>query len=676
MKPSSSLRALGLAVGIAGMTAVGFADTKDLWIHPRGESFDAKRHYVAPGGELYYKAENDIEDALGDISVERIASPLITVKVGADLIRSAEASGGALLPVLLWDSNGDGQVNRSVHGRLDGQKAIFDSPALSDLNLRANRWQIGVKFVANGGKTSDLDGRYLASVDSGHAKVAYHRIRQLAAVAAGPVSSVGLVIRKHREGIPFDFATFVNDPARYVEDFEVLTRTADGDDWTVNGDGRSGKLVSHFEREDLFIVSTAAGAELDVTWGDMPLLAYLEDRLAAAPDTDGCYSSLGTQLENDGSRVTVPHRLMYCPDDAVALFDAPDGYQIGLTARRDQKMVERTEVGTSISDNFRLYAKEVYPRRPSSRSTGSVSGNIRAGLDDAGADLKDALRHAITGSRPINIHTGQRSYRASPLTAIPRALRSLTRLHPLEAVGELATGVDSTVRIGASAVSALDNSVLNPVLQLTVGTFVSPEAADSTGDWIGAVTQAAAKNLPGGERSLDAFSPVTAWRHNRAFEPIDYTRTDVQLNIDRFMSTLDTAVIRAIDRHNDDSGSGTGGSAQEPEEASGGGAGEPSVSPSEIPTPGCGMGKGRHGKHLKGRGLHLKVRAGHGKKAGHHVLERIHDGSDEIHIDIKVKHARGGFTHVVKKLTGDEHSIRVRVFTKGVNLFKKHILRH
>ena len=553
------LRMLGIGLGVALAAAIAIEEleayTRDLWVHPREETYDPARHYRDGTGEIFYKHEREIVDALGDISVDRAGRPLISVEVGPSLLAFAEEHGGSLVPVILFDSDDDEKIDRTVRGRMEGSRALFDSPRLEEFSIRYGEWQLGIRFVAGPDGDAEFDGRYLASVDSDHAQVAYRRLDELAPVGA-PSAVAGLVILKHREGAPFDFAKFVENPALYSEDFVPLTREEDEDDWTV--DGSEGRLVTHLDREDLLLVRTEGGPSLDVLWADMPLVEFLEDELYVGADTDGCYSSLGTELANeDGSSVTVPHRLLYCPDDSVALFDAPPGYQIDLLAMLEEELVEETEASTSIRDNALLYMREINPRSPSSRSTGSVLGNVRAGFRDAGANLTDVLRHTFTGTRPTNIHTGQQHYRPSPVVAVPRTLVSLATLRPLDALGELAQGVNSAVLAGASAVGAVDNAVVNPTLQLTVG-LASTQAADQSGDFIGSVAQALAKNFPGGERSLDAVNPFAAWNHDRAFAPIDYTRTDTQLNFDRAATTIDVMAIRAIERHNDDSSSRNG----------------------------------------------------------------------------------------------------------------------
>jgi hypothetical protein len=628
------LRMLGVTLGVALAAAIAIEEleayTRDLWVHPREDTYDPARHYKDAAGELFYKHEREIVDALGDISVERAGRPLISVEVGPSLLAFAEEHGGSLVPVILFDSDDDEKIDRTVRGRMEGSRAVFDSARLEEFSLRYAEWQLGIRFAAGPDGDAAFDGRYLASVDSEHAQVAYRRLDELAPVGAASAVA-GLVILKHREGAPFDFAKFVENPALYSEDFVPLTRGEDGDDWTV--DGKEGRLVTHLDREDLLLVRTEGGPSLDVLWADMPLAAYLEDELYVGADTDGCYSSLETELTNeDGSSVAVPHRMLYCPDDSVALFDAPPGYQIDLMAMLAGEVVEATEASTSIRDNARLYMREINPRSPSSRSTGSVLGNVRAGFRDAGSNLGDALRHTFTGTRPTNIHTGQQHYRPSPVVAVPRTLASLATLRPLDALGELADGVNSAVLAGASVVSAVDNAAVNPALQLTVG-VASTRAADQSGDVIGAVAQALAKNLPGGERSLNAVNPFAAWNHDRAFAPIDYTRTDTQLNFDRAATTIDVIAIRAVERHNDDSSSGNskkqnGDQSQSSGATSQGGNGGAASSgargspgrPRVRANPGRHHGKGHHARR------HVRRHPGrkHPSSKPHHP--DVHDG--------------------------------------------------
>ena len=534
-------------LSLFALVCSGPSSARDAWVHPRNEPFDSEKHYRDGTGEIYYRAENDIETSLGRIVVKGGDRPVITVELGADLFDVTERANGSLRPVLLYDSNGDGRVDRTIRGRVEGRVAVFDSPRLAEFSLRRTRWQIGVQYDAGEDGDAGLDRRYLASVDSSTAVV-----EGLPAVGTGSFVPA-LLISKHREGIPFDLADFRSNPARYAEDFDPLTREADGDDWTA--DGPDGRLVTHFEEEDLFLVRTARGFQLDVEWGDVPLAAFMEQELLAPLNGDGCYSSLDHGLSN-GTPVVVPHRLVYCPKTSLVLFDAPDGYEIGLSALRGDELYERTEAGTSTADNLRLYVKEIYPRSPSRRATGSVTGNIRAGFSDARRDLGDALHYALIGTEQQSIHTGARGYKPSPITALPLAAVELLRLHPLRSLSTLLDGADSAVLAGASLVSAVDNTAVTTLLQASVGNVASTESADAIGDVVGAVTQSAVKNLPFSERSTAAISPFDAWNHDRAFAPTSYTRTDTQLNIDRVVTFIDLSAISAIERHNDDSGAG------------------------------------------------------------------------------------------------------------------------
>jgi len=572
VNPSKMLQIFGVCLGISSAGVMSIAYAKDLWIHPRNEPFNEDVHYRAQDGEVFYKAENDLGRALGDISLVRGDRPLVTVTIGQDIFDKVAESAGALRPMLLWDADGDGRVDRSAIGRLEGNLAIFDSPRLADVNLELTRWQLGVKYIAGTGGDRALDGRYLASVESDDANIAFIRddaieVEELAEATPpvetpAPPVAPGLVILRHRADRPFDLAAFAQDPARFIEDFDRLSRDNDGDDWTADkGVDENGKLLTRFGDEDLFIVRTEGGADLEVEWGDMPLVAFFEFYLEVEPDADGCYNSLNTQLKNpDGSDVQVPHRFFYCPNESVALFDIPDGYQVGLTAMVGNQFIERTDAGNTTWDNVKLYAQEIYPRSPKNRATGSITGNIGAGFRDAGQDVKDMFRFAITGTKPKHLHTGQEVYHASPVTAVPRALWRLVKLEPLNALDELTTGVDSVVQVGASAVSAVDNTIVNTLIQGTVGTVGSPEAADSTGHWFGAFTMAAAQNLPGGERSFDAYSIDGVLHHNRGFEPVRYTRTDLQLNVDRVLTLVDATLIANA---SDDDSDGDGGQDQQ-----------------------------------------------------------------------------------------------------------------
>jgi hypothetical protein len=554
------LSLLGLiTLVLAGLALIAAGESRgpleDLWIHPRGDAYDPQQHYQDLAGELYYHAENDIAQGLGAIVVEGGSEPLVRAELGADLWEFVERNSGFLRPVLHFDSDGDGRVDRTVYGRIEARGAWFDAAQLAEVDWRHGRWQLGVVYKSGTGGVPKLDGRYLASVDSQSAKVEFPRVEELAQVGTGPRD--GLVIFKHRAEAPIDLADFAGDPGRYLEDFDELTRAKDADDWTVKG--TKGRLRTHFDREDLLLVRTTGEVTLSVEWGDMPLVTFLEERLGVRPDADGCYSTLESALVgDDGQHAPLPHRLLYCPEDSLLLFDAPDGYQIYLSAHFGSEAVERTEAGTSILDNVRLYAHQIYRRSPQARATGSVSGNVRVGFADAGHDVADMGRHLVSGSWRRNVHTGQMERRTSALAAVPLFLWNLARLKPLAATGELIEGVQSGVQVAADGVSAVNNAVVNPLLQSTVGFAASPGAADSAGHWLGAFTQAAAQNFPASERSVGALNPLSLWFHNRAFWPVDYTRTDTQLNIDRVFALANIYGLYAILPGGGGSGSGGG----------------------------------------------------------------------------------------------------------------------
>jgi hypothetical protein len=239
MSDLKPLRVVGLVAGLSAAAVFAVdelaAYTRDLWVHPRNETYDPAKHYRAADGELYYKAENDITDALGDISLDRAGRPLISVELGPQLLEWAETRKGSLVPVLRFDTDADHSIDRTVRGRIDGARAVFDSPRLEGLDLRHGEWQMGILYVAGADGEAEYDGRYLASVDSEDAQVAYRRIDELAPVGVGTGTQTGLVILKHREGEPFDFADFLERPSRYTESFDRLTRAEDEDAWTVEG---------------------------------------------------------------------------------------------------------------------------------------------------------------------------------------------------------------------------------------------------------------------------------------------------------------------------------------------------------------------------------------------------------------------------------------------------------
>jgi hypothetical protein len=572
---------LSVITFLLAMLSLGAAAERgDLWIHPRGESYDPAEHYLDSQGELYYKAENDIHAGLGRIVIRGGSDPSLTAELGPDLLAVVERNSGWLRPVLHWDSDGDGRVDRTLIGRLEGKTARFSGEALREVPLQDGLWQFGVVYKAGDSGAPQLNGRYVASVGSDSAQVERPGPEDLAHVGSGPPA--GLVILKHRADEPLDFAAFTTDPAPFLDDFDELTRLEDKDDWTTKG--QEGGLRTRFEDEDFFIVRVAGNVRLAIEWGDAPLSEFMERRLAVERGPDGCYNSLDSRVVgSDGVQRALPNRILYCPEANVAAFDAPDGYQIYLSALHGSEVVEITEASNSILDNVRLYAKEVWPRSPRARATGTVGGNVVAGFAAAGDDVLDRGRHLVTGTDRIDPHTGQLQHRTSTLLALPWAARRLYDGQPVRAFGEILVGAFSAVAVAADAVSAVSNAIFNPVLQGTVG-FASPAVADTTVHWLGAFSQAAAQNLPFTERSVDAFNPVAAWQHNRAWGRSGYTRTDTQLNIDRIMTLANIFGIRAIVLSSS-SGNGGGGGGNSATAASDGGAPAPTFTPAPAPTP-------------------------------------------------------------------------------------------
>jgi hypothetical protein len=552
---------------------------RDLWIHPRNEAFDPALHYRAPNGELFYHAENDLGVGLDSIFVHGGAEPKVTALLGKDIWSYVAKNGGEILPVVLYDSDGDGKVDRTLRGRIEGQTAVFDGAQVGEVDWRERRWQMGIRYSAGAtGKASD-DRRYLASVEGNEAKVHYPRIESLPPVSEAPPETVvaGLVIYEHIEGKPFDVALMAREPGRYMGDFVELTPAKDADPWTME-EKDDGVLRTRLDQEELFLVRTRGDATLGVEWGDMPLAQYMTERLHVTPDADGCLSTMESRIQgDDGQHAPVPNRILYCPEAQMALFDAPPGYQIGLTAMQGEEAIAFTEASTTILDNVRLYGRQVYPRSPNARGTGTVAGNLKASFADSGQDVLDMGRHLVTGTTRTNIHTGQEEKRTSLLMAVPMLVVGLVKLDPLQGGADFVEGVSSGVQVAADGVSAVNNAVINPLLQTTVG-LASPAAADSAGHFTGAVTQAWAQNLPGSERTFDALNPMSLWYHNRAFKPTAYTRTDTQLNIDRLISIANMVGIYGIVTTANGGGGGGGG-------GGGNGGGAPAPGPVSSPPP-------------------------------------------------------------------------------------------
>jgi hypothetical protein len=549
----------------------GTATPRDLWIHPRGATYDPKLHYRDAKGELYFHAENDIRGSLEDFRVASDKPLRMSIELGPQLVARARDSQGAIRPVFLWASKPGGAIDRSIAGTIEGGRAVFAPPA--DVDLANAHWQIGMRYMAGSEGDRALDRRYLASVDSSSLVAKLPKTPDVAAappIPPAPAFPPGLEIFKRTAQTPFDFDAFLADPSAHSAEFEALTKAPDGDDWTIDEDG--GRLVTHYGQQDRFIVRAVGGAKLEILWGDQPLETYMVETLKATPDSAGCLNTRDVELTSeDGSKAVVPQQILLCPEQSFAFFDSPDGYETGLAALLGgapvaealsllpAERLDATEAGTSIRDNLRLYAAEINPRNPTVRATGTVGGNVKASYVAAGDDLVDLGRHAFIGETRTHQHEGTESYRVSPIQMIPFALYDLVRLEPASAAGRIFTGVESGVAVVADAVSATNNAVIVPLTQVTVGPTVSPAAADSVGNGIGVVTSAVAKNLPAGERMMGAWSPMSFVHHDNAYVPSGYTRTDTQLNIDRLVSALDAITIGAVIHHNQASHNSSGG---------------------------------------------------------------------------------------------------------------------
>ncbi len=251
----------------------GAALLRDLWIHPRGEVYDPKLHDKAPTGELFFRAENDLGKGLEAIAVHGGSEPRVTAELGADLWSFVAQHGGSLVPVVLYDSNGDGRVDRTLRGVITDQTASFSGARVADVDWRARHWQMGIRYEAGAKGLAKDDRRFLASVDGESARVRFPEIAELPSVSAPPVVA-RLEIFEHIEGRPFDLAAMATEPDRQMADFVELTPAPDADAWSVNEKGR-GVLRTRLDGEQLFLVRTRGDATLGVVWGDMPLEQYL-----------------------------------------------------------------------------------------------------------------------------------------------------------------------------------------------------------------------------------------------------------------------------------------------------------------------------------------------------------------------------------------------------------------
>ena len=135
MKMLKPVQISALATALLTLATIGVAWSRDLWIHPRGEAFNPDLHYRDASGQLYYKAENDISNALGYIEVEA-GEVVMRAPVGPELQAFADHHGGSLRPVLLWDSTGDGAVDRSARGRIEDGEAVFRNERIQRKEMR------------------------------------------------------------------------------------------------------------------------------------------------------------------------------------------------------------------------------------------------------------------------------------------------------------------------------------------------------------------------------------------------------------------------------------------------------------------------------------------------------------------------------------------------------------
>ncbi|MFQ5696787.1 MAG: hypothetical protein ACE5IL_00695 [Myxococcota bacterium] len=365
--------------------------------------------------------------------------------------------------------------------------------------------------------------------------------------APGEARPTALALWRQRDAESFDRSDFLEHPLRYAESFERLTEAPDPDPWTQHG--MEGSLRTRPGRRNLFLARARRG-RLEVALGDLGATRWLDSVFGARADDDGCWQT------PEGARAM----LLYCPALDVAMVQVPDGYEVALSAGGDTPETrERVHLSGTVLDNVNLYVREVYPRHPSARATGSVWGNIRAGLSDARRDGVDAVRHLALGTSEVHMHTGVRRPRPSVLAGLPRTLAMAMTGDVFAALSEARQTGEGAVQVAADLVSAVDNALLTPILQLALATDPGARSADTIGDWLGALMQSAVKNLPLGERSNGVIDLRDSWFHDRGWEPARYTRTDTQLFIDRAMTVLEFGAVRTAFALNRQAGGAQGG---------------------------------------------------------------------------------------------------------------------
>ena len=243
---------------------------------------------------------------------------------------------------------------------------------------------------------------------------------------------------------------------------------------------------------------TRGDATLGVVWGDMPLEQYLRERLARHARRRTAASAAWRASCRATTARTRPCRTAssYCPQASMARLRRASGLPdraLGHAGRDSRSRSRRraprssTTCASTAGRSTRAARTRAAPAR--------LAGNLRASFADSGQDVLDMGRHLVTGTTRENIHTGQLEKRTSLLAAVPMLVVGVARLEPLQGGKDFIEGIQSGVQVAADAVSATNNAVINPLLQVTVG-VASPEAADDAGHFTGAVTQAWAQESP------------------------------------------------------------------------------------------------------------------------------------------------------------------------------------
>ena len=189
---------------------------RDLWIHPRGASYDPKLHYRDTTGELYFHAENEIRGSLSDLRVVQQKPLRLSVAMGP-AARGTRTRGSREPAPRLPVGIHAGRQDRPLDRRHDRGRAR-DLRAAGRRRRRARGTGRSASASRPARRASRaLDRRYLASVDSGDvvAKLPEDARRGGGArlLRRGRARPRGL--QAHVE-TPFDFDAFLADPSAHA----------------------------------------------------------------------------------------------------------------------------------------------------------------------------------------------------------------------------------------------------------------------------------------------------------------------------------------------------------------------------------------------------------------------------------------------------------------------------